>query len=114
MAPQSGWIVFDPRGAGEPFAADAVSVSERIAVSASRSLLKAIARGEGPARCLLALGYAGWSAGQLDDEFARGVWLPVDLDDEIVFETRAAERWAAALDSAGIDPARLSGTSFTA
>lgn len=110
VAPQSGWILFDPVDVAPAVLADAVEVSERLAVSASRRLLDAIAADEGPERRLLALGYAGWAAGQLDGEFSRGVWVPVDLDDEIVFEMPASERWHAALTSAGIDPARLSGT----
>ncbi len=110
VAPQSGWILFDPRGVSEDIIADAVAIDERLAVSASRRLLDAIAAGEGPVRRLLALGYAGWAGGQLDGEFSRGVWVPVDLDDEIVFDVPAQSRWAAALTSAGIDPARMSGS----
>lgn len=110
VAPQSGWILFDPRGADDEALEDAVTVSDRLAVSASRSLLERIARGEGPERRLLALGYAGWATGQLDGEFTRGVWVPVDLDDEIVFDVAPEDRWHAALTSAGIDPARMSGS----
>lgn len=110
VAPHSGWILFDPEEVSEEVIADAVEVSEHLAVSASRRLLDAIAADEGPDRRLLALGYAGWAAGQLDGEFSRGVWIPVDLDDEIVFEIPAADRWHAALTSAGIDPARMSGS----
>ncbi|HEY8427318.1 MAG TPA: YqgE/AlgH family protein [Sandaracinaceae bacterium] len=110
VAPQSGWILFDPRGADSALLEDAVTVAGELAVSASRRLLETIARGEGPERSLLALGYAGWAAGQLDGEFARGVWIPVDLDDEIVFDVAPRDRWHAALTSAGIDPARMSPT----
>ncbi|MBX3268936.1 MAG: YqgE/AlgH family protein [Sandaracinaceae bacterium] len=110
VAPQSGWILFDPADVHGSVLTNAVSVSERLAVSASRDLLDAIASDDRPRRRLLALGYAGWAPGQLDGEFARGVWVPVDLDDEIVFETPPAERWHAALTSAGIDPARMSGS----
>lgn len=63
VAPQSGWILFDPRGASEEIVADAVEVSEGLAVSASRSLLEAIAADGGPERRLLTLGYAGWAPG---------------------------------------------------
>ncbi len=110
VAPQSGWILFDPRGVEAAILDDAVRVSEHLAVSASRRLLESIARGAGPERRLLALGYAGWGAGQLDGEFSRGVWVPVDLDDEIVFDVPAGDRWHAALTSAGIDPARMGGS----
>lgn len=107
VAPQSGWILFDPRGVAPAILKEAVRVSEELAVSASRDLLEAIGRGEGPARRLMTLGYAGWGAGQLDGEFSRGIWIPVDLDDEIVFDVGPADRWSAALTSAGIDPARM-------
>jgi len=109
VAPHSGWILFDPSDVEEATLEDAVPVSDGLSVSASRRLLDAIAGDEGPSRRLLALGYAGWAPGQLDGEFSRGVWVPVDLDEEIVFELPAEERWRAALRSAGIDPARMSG-----
>ena len=109
VTPSLGWILFDPADADAETLADAVEVSADLAVSASRELLAALARGAGPARRLLALGYAGWMAGQLDGEFQRGVWIPVDLDAEIVFDTPPEDRWRAALAGAGIDPARMSG-----
>lgn len=113
VASQSGWILFDPRNMPD-VSGDAVMVTDRLAVSASRRLLKTIAEDTGPRRHLLALGYAGWSAGQLDGEFSRGVWLPVGLDDEVVFDVPAADRWRAALLSAGIDPARMMLGGFSA
>lgn len=113
VASQSGWILFDPQERDDT-SKDAVHVTDRLAVSASRRLLKAIAEDPNPGRHLLTLGYAGWAAGQLDGEFSRGVWLPVDLDDEIVFEVPAADRWRAALLSAGIDPARMMLGGFSA
>lgn len=107
MAPQTGWIIFDPDGM-ELDPEDSVAVSAKLRVSASRDLLERIARGEGPERRLFALGYAGWGPGQLDAELAKGVWLPLDLDESIVFDTPYDSRWEAALRNAGIDPARLS------
>lgn len=107
VAPQSGWILFDPRGVEAKLLEGAVRVSEGLAVSASRELLERIALGRGPSRRLLALGYAGWAAGQLEGEFARGIWVPVDLDERLIFEVPAPERWSGALKGAGIDPARM-------
>ena len=108
VAPQSGWILFDPTGADAETMADAMEVTEHLALSTSRVLLEQIASGGGPARRILTLGYAGWAPGQLDGEFSRGVWVPVDMDDELVFDTASEHRWSAALTSAGIDPARIS------
>jgi putative transcriptional regulator len=107
VAPDTGWIIFDPQGF--PTKSDAaVKISDCIAVSASRSLLEAVVRGKGPERLVLALGYAGWGAGQLDAEIARGAWIPTELNDKIVFDIPYNERWTQALASVGIDPARLS------
>lgn len=76
-------------------------------MSASRELLEAIARGDGPARHVLVLGYAGWGAGQLDAELEKGAWIPTALDATTVFETPLEDRWDRALRSLGIDPGRL-------
>ena len=112
VAPQSGWILFDPRqpGAGAVSSTeleDALVVHEQLAVSASRRLLERIARDGAPQRSLLALGYAGWAEGQLDAELRQGVWLPVDLDPRIVFDVEPEQRWSRALSEAGIDPGRI-------
>jgi putative transcriptional regulator len=108
VAPETGWMVFeaDERGYGE----EVVRVSERLAVSASRELLEQTVRGDGPERMMLVLGYAGWAPAQLDAEIAQGAWIPVDLSESIVFDTPYEERWASALRSLGIDPARLTVT----
>jgi len=106
VAPHTGWIVYDANvEAAER--EDVVVVAGRIGVSTSRDLLDAIARGQGPARHLLVLGYAGWGPGQLDGEVEQGAWIPVDLDERIVFELPFDERWRAALAVLGIDPGRI-------
>ncbi len=107
VAPETGWIVLDPRGvSGLP--TDTIAVAEGVAVSTSRALLERLMRGELGARQMLVLGYAGWGPGQLDDELEQGAWIPVDLHEGVVFDTTIDNRWGAALRSAGIDPARLS------
>jgi putative transcriptional regulator len=78
-----------------------------LAVSASRRLLERIAKEGGPERCVLALGYAGWGEGQLDAEFREGIWMPVELDPQIVFDTEPTQRWSRVLSKAGIDPGRI-------
>ncbi|QQR88669.1 MAG: YqgE/AlgH family protein [Myxococcales bacterium] len=106
VAPHTGWIVFDPQGS-DMHDETAVTVSEHLCVSASRDFLQTIAKGEGPPRNVLVLGYAGWDAGQLDEELKQGSWIPIDLDERIVFDTPHEARWKHSLDSLGIDPARL-------
>ena len=79
-----------------------------LAVSTSRDILAAMAKGEGPKRALVTLGYAGWDAGQLESELARNDWLTVPADHAIVFDKPLEERWHAAARSLGVDIANLS------
>ncbi|HEY2734906.1 MAG TPA: YqgE/AlgH family protein [Polyangiales bacterium] len=105
VAPDTGWIVFE--ASDEHSFGEVVRVSPKLAVSASRELLETTVQGRGPERMMLVLGYAGWGPSQLDAEIAQGAWIPVDLDEKIVFDTPFDDRWAAALQSLGIDPGRL-------
>lgn len=110
VAPHTGWIVFDP-GKAPSSPEGTIAVTERLRVSASRELLKSIAQTEDVRRHMLVLGYAGWGAGQLDAEIKQGVWIPVDLDERIIFDTPYQNRWTAALAALGIDPVQIVGTS---
>jgi putative transcriptional regulator len=108
VSPQSGWILFDPREAGATDLADAVLLADDVALSASRALLERMARPTSFAGSrLLAMGYAGWSGGQLDEELERGVWLPATLNHQVLFDVAPDERWAAVLRREGIDPGRV-------
>jgi putative transcriptional regulator len=84
-------------------------VGTSLALTATLDILRAIGRGEGPRRSLLALGYAGWGPGQLDGEIQANGWLNVAADDEIVFGTGLAEKWDRALAKLGVHPMTLSG-----
>ena len=64
---------------------------------------------DGPSRRSVLLGYAGWGPGQLDGEIQEGAWVPVDLDDALVYDLPYEERWSAGLSALGIDPARMIG-----
>jgi putative transcriptional regulator len=70
-------------------------------------VLRAIAEGRGPSRWIVALGYAGWGEGQLDDEMTRHGWFAAQGDPKILFDTPTDERWAAAFKAEGIDPRLL-------
>jgi len=83
-------------------------VSERLHLTTSRDVLDAIARGEGPAEAVVALGYAGWDAGQLEAEMAQNAWLTVPADERLLFETPVAERWQAAGRLLGVNLLHLS------
>ena len=64
--------------------------------------------GEGPESAVIALGYAGWDAGQLEEEMARNAWLTVDADERVLFETPVEQRWHAAARLLGVDLRSLS------
>ena len=72
-------------------------------MSSSRDLLGAIAQGAGPERTLIALGYAGWGAGQLEQELAENAWLSGPADERILFDLPVSQRWAAAAQLLGVD-----------
>ena len=82
--------------------------SERMHLTTSRDILDAIAAGEGPESAVIALGYAGWEAGQLDEEMARNAWLTVSADERLIFETPVDERWQGAARLLGINLLTLS------
>ena len=73
-----------------------------LAVTTSREILESMARGDGPARQLVALGYAGWEAGQLEAELADNAWLNCPFDPEIVFGMACDQRLEAAAASLGV------------
>ena len=84
------------------------AVADGIFVTSSRDILDAISQGKGPSEYLVALGYAGWSAGQLEDEMAQNAWLTCDPDTELLFELPFAKRWQAAALRLGVDLRLLS------
>lgn len=84
------------------------AVSDSIQVTTSRDVLAAMARGEGPPGAFIALGYAGWEAGQLERELRENAWMSIPLDEQLLFELPHEERWAAAWRRLGIDLGRLS------
>jgi len=86
-----------------------LSVAGDFALTASLDILKAIAEGGGPRQGLLALGYAGWGAGQLDREIARNDWLHVAPDEDLIFGGEDATRWRRALAKLKVDPLLLAG-----
>jgi len=85
-----------------------LKVSDTLHVTTSRDILAAMARGEGPQEAVVALGYAGWDGGQLEDEIRANAWLnaPVDLD--LVFSAPFESRWQAAGRLLGVELSRIS------
>ena len=84
-------------------------IDDERALTATIDILKVIAEGSGPHRSLLALGYAGWGPGQLDEEIQQNGWLSVPADDTLVFGDDIGDRWEAAMAKLGININMLSG-----
>jgi putative transcriptional regulator len=80
-----------------------MAISETISLTTSRDVLEAIAAGEGPEQYLVALGYAGWGAGQLEKEIMDNSWLNTPCGKQVLFDTPVNLRWSAAADQIGID-----------
>ncbi|MBX9698398.1 MAG: YqgE/AlgH family protein [Acetobacteraceae bacterium] len=86
-----------------------LTVTKELAMTASIDILKAIAGGGGPRLGVLALGYAGWGPGQLEEEIQRNAWLSVAADEELLFDTADDAKWRVAMGRLKVDPALLSG-----
>ena len=85
-----------------------MQVDDGYGLTASLEVLKAIAEGGGPSKGLLALGYVGWGAGQLDSEMRRSAWLQAPADDLLLFDGDHDTKWRRALAKLRIDPVKLS------
>jgi len=85
-----------------------LAVSERIHLTTSRDILVALAGGSGPENAIVALGYAGWDAGQLEEEMARNAWLTVPVDERLLFQVPIEDRWQAAGRLLGVNLLTLS------
>jgi putative transcriptional regulator len=83
-------------------------IDDDICLTATIDILKAIASGDGPKHAILALGYAGWAAGQLESEIQENGWLHCDADPDLIFGGDVEEKYARALRKIGIDPGMLS------
>ena len=80
-----------------------LEISPQLNLTASSDIIEALAEGRGPEHYLIALGYAGWGAGQLEAEVSANSWLTLPADSNIIFHTPAEQRWAAAAQPLGID-----------
>ncbi len=103
---ERGFVLHSPEAQWE----STLRVSDEVSLTTSRDVIEAMARGQGPAKALVALGYAGWGAGQLEDEIADNAWLTVPADSSIIFDTPVEQRWSAAAKQLGIDLNLISST----
>ncbi|MDB5642945.1 MAG: hypothetical protein JWN07_2262 [Hyphomicrobiales bacterium] len=84
-------------------------IDDSVSLTATVDILRAIAKGDGPRKAMLALGYAGWSPGQLEEEIQQNGWLNVPADPGLLFDRDLEGKYGRALKLLGIDPAMLSG-----
>ncbi|PSV26569.1 MULTISPECIES: YqgE/AlgH family protein [unclassified Photobacterium] len=83
-------------------------VNNELAVTTSLDILSELGTAQAPNQFLVALGYAGWDAGQLEQELVDNNWLTIEADDTIIFSTPIDERWHKAIEKLGFTPANLS------
>jgi putative transcriptional regulator len=111
VRPDRGYVLHS-----EDFAAgDATQeVAPGVRLTATRDVLEAVASDHAPSNFVLALGCAGWGAGQLENELRHNAWLVVDFDNAIVFDEGHTDKWERAIRSLGFDPSQLSGAAGNA
>jgi len=94
-----GFILHRPTGNWD----SSLIVNDTVALTTSRDILEAIADHKGPDDTIIALGYAGWGPGQLEQEMAANTWLSCQAEQQIIFNTPIEDRWQAAADLIGVD-----------
>ncbi|ATP30153.1 YqgE/AlgH family protein [Chromobacterium violaceum] len=104
VQPDRGFVLHQPAGNWQ----SSLMVTDDIALTTSKDVLVAVSEGKKPEQLLISLGYAGWSAGQLEKEIADNGWLTVPAEPSIVFDLPYEERYDAAMALLGFDPSLLS------
>ena len=104
VQPERGFVVHRAPATWE----SCMQVADNLYITTSRDILRAIGLGEGPKEYFIALGYAGWSAGQLESEMLNNAWLNTPVDQAILFNTPARDRWQAATRLLGVDVTQIS------
>lgn len=107
MEPQRGFVLHSR----DWLADDSHPVADDIALTGSLEVLAAIADGSGPRDYLVALGYAGWAAGQLERELSAPGWYVAGADPKRLFRVSPEHRWTTAFELEGIDPVRIASSS---
>lgn len=110
VEPRRGFVLHSTDWGGQ----DTVEVGGRWSLSGTIDVLRAIAEDKGPSRWLVALGYAGWGEGQLEEEMSRHGWFSTVGDERLLFAADADSRWEQAFTAAGIDPRLLAASTGTA
>ena len=87
---------------------ETLKCTSTVSMTASLTVLSDLARGEGPKQAILALGYAGWAPGQLENEIASNCWLFGKLDDQEIFSLDFENKWSNSLKNSGVEPSKIS------
>lgn len=101
--PERGFVLHDGGAAWD----STLGIADGLSVTTSRDVLEAIARGDGPAHAIVALGCAGWGAGQLEQELVENSWLTVPADADLLFNVPLPLRWQASAGRLGVDLAHM-------
>jgi putative transcriptional regulator len=99
VQPERGFVLHESGGTWN----STLQVSSSISLTTSRDILEAIGQGKGPQKILIALGYAGWGKGQLEQEIVENAWLNAPASDSIIFVRPPSHRWKAAAELMGVD-----------
>jgi putative transcriptional regulator len=105
---ERGFVLHHKLGEGFPKYSSSLSIPGGLEMTTSKDVLEALAAGTGPHKVLITLGYAGWGAGQLEEELGKNGWISVSAEPGIIFDTPVDERYDKALQLLGIDAAMLS------
>ncbi|MBU3601692.1 YqgE/AlgH family protein [Polynucleobacter sp. AM-25C3] len=108
---ERGFVLHEPTA--EVLYSSSLAVPGGLTMTTSKDVLEAVAAGNGPSKFLMTLGYAGWSAGQLEEEITLNGWINVPLSQEqmidIIFDTPSSQRYERTMGHLGFDPSHLSG-----
>ena len=112
---ERGFVLHEPapESATQEVYSSSLVVPGGLTMTTSKDVLEAVAAGNGPSKFLITLGYAGWSAGQLEEEITSNGWMNVPLSQkqmiDIIFDTPSSQRYERTMGHLGFDPAHLSG-----
>lgn len=106
---ERGFVLHEGLGDDGEHYSSTLKISGGLEMTTSRDVLEALSSGAGPKRVFITLGYAGWGAGQLEDEISRNGWLSVNADPELIFATPVEQRYDKALSLLGVDRSFLMG-----
>lgn len=105
VAGERGFVIHTPQGHWR----SSLPASNDLRITTSQDILEAMAAGQGPEKALVALGYAGWTSEQLEEEIGHNSWLTIPADPKIIFDTPIQDRWKSAAKLLGVDLDQMSG-----